>query len=318
MADDENTPPAGTSHYRHAAAPPRLPLTHLQQALGPMPKHIPATVTAEDRRGTEAARASFDSAASKLSALRAFRRARGLCFKCGEHWGKDHTCLASVQLHIADELWALFSQEDLLGSRNDNTQLSDEEKLCTLSQHAMDGSPASIAIQLHAYIQGHEVSVLIDSGSSTSFVDLQLSKKLSGVQDLPNPCRVKIADGALLPYTHFIPACSWMSQGHKFEIDFRILSLGAYDAILGIDWMRKHSPMNVDWVKQHLDITTPHGRVNLQGIASNELHCSAISAQELLQSCKQGVVAHMVHLSVMSDNLVGETPIPVAVLCLLK
>lgn len=46
---------------------------------------IPAVI-AEDRRGTDAARAATN--ASKIAALRTFRRARGLCFKCGERWAK--------------------------------------------------------------------------------------------------------------------------------------------------------------------------------------------------------------------------------------
>lgn len=40
----------------------------------------------------------------KWSALRTFRKAKGLCFVCGEHWSKDHVCKSSVQLHVVQEL----------------------------------------------------------------------------------------------------------------------------------------------------------------------------------------------------------------------
>jgi hypothetical protein len=30
----------------------------------------------------------------------------------------------------------------------------------------------------------------------------------------------------------------------------RVLGLGAYDAILGYDWLRRHSPMHCDWEAQ--------------------------------------------------------------------
>ncbi|XP_073365920.1 uncharacterized protein [Aegilops tauschii subsp. strangulata] len=54
---------------------------------------------AEDRRALEAARPSQD--ADKVAALRAYRRAKGLCFTCGERGGGgDHRCLASVPLHV--------------------------------------------------------------------------------------------------------------------------------------------------------------------------------------------------------------------------
>ena len=40
---------------------------------------------------------------------------------------------------------------------------------------------------------------------------------------------------------------SWWCQGHTFTTDMRVLNLGAYDAILGMDWLKKHSPMVTDW-----------------------------------------------------------------------
>jgi hypothetical protein len=51
---------------------------------------------------------------SKLIALKAYRRAKGLCFKCGERWGHAHKCSASVPLHMVEEMWAmaLTDEED--------------------------------------------------------------------------------------------------------------------------------------------------------------------------------------------------------------
>lgn len=38
------------------------------------------------------------NADDKLSALMTYRKARGLCFKCGAKWGPQHKCSASVPL----------------------------------------------------------------------------------------------------------------------------------------------------------------------------------------------------------------------------
>lgn len=149
----------------------------------------PATPTAgsEDRRGTDAARATAE--ASKVAALRAFRRAKGLCFKCGERWGKDHVCPPTVQMHIVDELLAMFSLDDAATESPPDSPISDEENLCTISGQAEDGSSAPGVLQLQAWLQGHEVLLLVDSGSSTSFVDSSFATKLSGITPLPQPCR---------------------------------------------------------------------------------------------------------------------------------
>jgi hypothetical protein len=46
----------------------------------------------------------------------------------------------------------------------------------------------------------------------------------------------------------------------------RILPLGAYDAILGVDWLKKHGRVTGDWVHKTLRITNFGRRVTLQGI----------------------------------------------------
>lgn len=60
--------------------------------------------------------------------------------------------------------------------------------------------------------------------------------------------------------------------------DMKILPLGAYDAILGMDWLEEHSPMNVDWHGKHLLITTPAGPVHLQGKVDGPATCAEINS----------------------------------------
>lgn len=48
----------------------------------------------------------------------------------------------------------------------------------------MAGSSDPGVLQLHVWIQGHEVLLLVDSGSSTSFVDSKLVAKLQGAAPL--------------------------------------------------------------------------------------------------------------------------------------
>lgn len=79
----------------------------------PPPRQDPRTSTpaADDRRGTETARAS--SSLDKIEALKRYRMATGLCKICAEKWFKGHKCNPSIQLHVVEELWALFNDADL-------------------------------------------------------------------------------------------------------------------------------------------------------------------------------------------------------------
>ena len=85
-----------------------------------------APTTAADKRGVEAARIPSDQA-SKLATLKAYRRARGLCFTCGGKFGKDHTCPPTIQLHIVEELLEFLGADamDMNGDQGEVPQTAD-------------------------------------------------------------------------------------------------------------------------------------------------------------------------------------------------
>jgi len=54
----------------------------------------------------------------------------------------------------------------------------------------------------------------------------------------------------------------WFIQGQEFHINLRILELGGYDIVLGVDWMRKVSPLTFDFNKMDMGST----KLTLRGI----------------------------------------------------
>jgi hypothetical protein len=44
-----------------------------------------------------------------------------------------------------------------------------------------------------------------------------------------------------------VVALEWWAQGYTFNTNMRMIDLGAYDAILGYDWLRVHSLMVCHW-----------------------------------------------------------------------
>ena len=52
------------------------------------------------------------SLGSKVTALKNYRRAKGLCFTCGEKWGPGHKCSTTVPLHVVEEFLAMLQPED--------------------------------------------------------------------------------------------------------------------------------------------------------------------------------------------------------------
>lgn len=84
--------------------------------------------------------------------------------------------------------------------------------------------------------------VLIDSGSSHSFVNNAFLKRVNMTREPVKPAQVKVANGYTLLSNKWIPQMQWWAKGYTFT-DMRVLDLGAYDAILGFDWLKQHQHM---------------------------------------------------------------------------
>jgi hypothetical protein len=64
-------------------------------------------------------------------------------------------------------------------------------------------------MQLKVKIQGKQMLFLIDSGSSSCFIDSTREMELQGHAPLHAPVQVKVAGGALLQSDEFFPASRW-------------------------------------------------------------------------------------------------------------
>jgi hypothetical protein len=93
-----------------------------------------------------------------------------------------------------EELWQLLPvlDQDESANSDDSVELNN----IVLSQAAVTGNTAPKTIQMVGHIQGLELLVLIDSGSSHSFVSSQVAVNLQGLSPVASQLSVQIADGA--------------------------------------------------------------------------------------------------------------------------
>jgi hypothetical protein len=61
------------------------------------------------------------------------------------------------------------------------------------------------------------------------------------------PVTVKLANNDTLLCDQWIPSLTWSLQGEQFHTPILVLPLGAYDAILGVDWLKRHSPQGIGY-----------------------------------------------------------------------
>jgi ATP/maltotriose-dependent transcriptional regulator MalT len=171
--------------------------------------------------------------ANKLSALKAYRKATHLCFTCGEKFAPGHKCSTTVQLHVVEELLAMLNVSDSEGDPPNAEPevfldaIADHQnaQLMSISKQAFDGSEHLRSMRLVGNIQGHEVLILIDSGSSNNFISAQLAAQLQGVKKLNQQIKVKVAGGGILTGDSELPDCTWTCQDNTFCTSLKVLPL---------------------------------------------------------------------------------------------
>jgi hypothetical protein len=180
----------------------------------------------------------------KLSALMTQRKKMGLCMKCRDKWERGHKCPQHIPLHILEELLEVVQESSMDGSSSTDT--SCDEELLSLSLSTTIGIQGKKTMRLQGNFKWHEILILVDSGSSSTFISASLVQKLACPTEPIEAATVIVAYGATLLCNTRVPDVTWCTQGHSFTMEARVLDLKHYDMVLGIDWLEDHSPMWVD------------------------------------------------------------------------
>ncbi len=109
-------------------------------------------------------------------------------------------------------------------------------------------------IKLTAVIAGKPALILVDCGSSGNFVSKAFLEK-NGISSSSSveSMSVSLADGTDCDASSVLNSVDVSIGGYKDNIDFVVMQLKGYDAILGMPWLDKYNP-KIDFRNRKLDI----------------------------------------------------------------
>jgi hypothetical protein len=149
-----------------------------------------------------------------------------LCDRCAKKWSYGHKCASTVQLHVMQELWELMSKDNFVAEDSSAADSTESGQLCLfLSEAASTGVDSPKSLRLMGQIQGHDIMILIDSGSSHTFVSNFVAARLSGLSSLTNLLSVQVANGSRLTSSIQLQDVVWEVQGYKFCSDLKVIPL---------------------------------------------------------------------------------------------
>ena len=129
-------------------------------------------------------------------------------------------------------------------------------------------------------MKGKFINVLIDNGSTHSFVTPRLAKEGTKLIHT-KPLSITVANGDKLFSNAKCRNLEWMMQGHLFSHDLRVLLIRGNDMVLDVDWMKVYSPLVLDFTEMSVSFQKDGQQVILKG-GNVSLHLNSFRER----SCK--------------------------------
>ncbi|KAL4369229.1 hypothetical protein GQ457_05G012890 [Hibiscus cannabinus] len=232
-----------------------------------------------------------------------YRRNNNLCFRCGDKFHPGQPC-KQKHFNLMEE--QTDNPEELLQIQDSHSEQEDDK--LEISMNALTGSVGYSTIRIQGTIKGNPVSILVDSGSTHSFITPGWAKEgLELVQT--SPLIITVANGEKLHSTTKVKQLQWQMQGHSFLHDFRVLKMGGSDIVLGVDWMRTFSPILMDFKEMTLSFNKDGKDITLQG-GKKQAYFKIISGEKLqkLATKDPDITGELYFLS--AKEVDAETPEP--------
>lgn len=209
----------------------------------------------------------------------AYRKANGLCYKCGFRWGQTHKCNAIVPLKLVEEVQQILETSVPPKQKSMPQEDSGDNLMFCPSMQCKEHS----LLRLSNFWQPCSLKLLLCCRFQ-QFILLYhsaLTALSSNVVPLPLPVLVRVANGQLISCTSYLPQCKVTLQGHTFYTNLKILPLQCYDVILDMDWLSSHSSMQVHQQDKWLTFFQDQNKLTLQGQLSDCCNLEPISASQL-------------------------------------
>lgn len=99
----------------------------------------------------------------------------------------------------------------------------------------------STVIEASSVLHDSSISILFDSGASNSFISPLVVERCGLMATSQGEkWQVELASGSKLVVEKFVQYCSLSIGALSTKVNLRILPLGSYDVVLGMDWLSAH------------------------------------------------------------------------------
>ncbi len=110
------------------------------------------------------------------------------------------------------------------------------------------------------------MTILIDTGSTDSFIDFQVAKEVGTELIVAPSLLVKVTNGHKVMSKLKCSNFKWSMQGEPYQSEFRVIRLDGSSIILGIDWLRAYGRVTFDYTDHSVSFTKGERKCALRGL----------------------------------------------------
>lgn len=143
---------------------------------------------------------------------------------------------------------------------------------------------------------------MFDSGATDSFISpsLVVNCKLDSVKQ-DHGWQVELASGTKVSTDFVVHKCGLSIGGFETSVDLRVIPLGSYDVVLGMDWLGSHKA-SIDCRKKTIKCQDDQGKdVEIVGIP-RPISLRMISAMQLKRSLRKGCQVFVVTTNELDEE----------------
>lgn len=235
-------------------------------------------------------------------------RPPNLCWYCREPWNRQHKCRIGKTIHILQKVEEETSDQttetptlpELQYHTAPNTpdKETPPQTCCQISIHAAEGTPGPATLCILIKLAGKQAVALVDSGSSDTFMNYQFVVECNYSFTPTNIRKVSVAGGGQLISDSVIKDCNYSISGKNFNNTFKVLPLQTYDIILGADWLKQFSPVNMNFIQRILVINWKNKPFLIKDYTGNlsDTSCTPEQAEKVF---KKGVMGYFIQINLI-------------------
>ncbi|CAL5328511.1 unnamed protein product [Camellia sinensis] len=192
------------------------------------------------------------------------RRSKGLCFNCNEKFSPGHRC---KKLFLIEGSWSDEEDDEV---DIEVIEFKENEKTPGILLHAIYGTRASQTMKVRGRIGQHQITLLIDSGSTHNFLNSKVARKLGVSPNSTSKFEVVVANGEKISNSGRCKGICTIIQGVRITADYFLFPLEGCDVVLGAQWLSTLGPIIWDFSKLQMKFCHEGKEVVFTGLAAPE------------------------------------------------